>query len=185
MTSAADQTYRWSPNGFLRAYEAGAFDARVELIDGEVVPVVIGEWHGETAFRIGGILRDVAGGIVTGSTLSAGDSLPDPDCWVRRAGAEPAGQLSDRLSVWKPADVLLVVEVSDESVMRDLTVKPAIYGSAGYPTYWVITRDAIYEHTDPTAAGYRTRTEYRRGERIGLRYAGTELSVGELLGPVD
>lgn len=30
------------------AWEAGAFDHRVELVEGEVWPVVIGDWHGET-----------------------------------------------------------------------------------------------------------------------------------------
>ena len=36
--------YRWSVSEFLRAWEAGAFDNRVELINGEVWPVVIGDW---------------------------------------------------------------------------------------------------------------------------------------------
>ena len=40
--------YRWSVSEFLRAWEAGAFDHRVELVEGEVWPVVNGDWHGKT-----------------------------------------------------------------------------------------------------------------------------------------
>ncbi|MGW6421189.1 hypothetical protein ACWF82_00790 [Nocardia sp. NPDC055053] len=38
-----------------------------------------------------------------------------------------------------------------------------------------------YEHTQPTAAGYRTRTEYRAGEQIPVGYATESLAVDALL----
>ena len=44
--------YRWSAENFLRAWEAGAFDGRVELIEGEVWPVVTGRWHGKAWMRV-------------------------------------------------------------------------------------------------------------------------------------
>jgi hypothetical protein len=78
--------------------------------------------------------------------------------------------------------VLLVVEVSDETILADLEIKAKLYGGAGYPVYWVVTRDAIYEHTTPTPSGYHTRNEYRPGERIRIAYASTDLPVAELLG---
>ena len=61
--------------------------------------------------------------------------------------------------MWGPVDVLLVVEVSDETAIQDLNVKTRVYG----------------------ATGYRTRVEYRIGERIPVRYAGAELPVEDLL----
>jgi len=45
----------------------------------------------------------------------------------------------------------------------------------------VITKERIFEHTDPVEGGYRHRTEYRAGDRIPVGYAGVELAVGELL----
>lgn len=182
MSSTAAHTYRWSREGFLRAHEAGAFDSRVELINGEVWPVVIGDSHGEALARLMALLATTADhGIVTASTLPAGDSLPDPDCWVRRPGAERTGQLGGRLSAWDSADVLLVVEVSDDSLVQDLNVKDKLYGSVGYPTYWVISTDVVYEHTEPTADGYRVRVEYRAGQMIPLRYADIEVPVDAVL----
>lgn len=182
MSSTAPHTYRWSREGFLRAYEAGAFDSRVELINGEVWPVVIGDWHGETLARLMALLAPAAEhGLVTASTLPSGNSLPDPDCWVRRLGAGRTGDVGGGLSVWDSADVLLVVEVSDDSLVQDLNVKAKLYGAAGYSTYWVISEDVVFEHTEPTAEGYRVRVEYRAGQTIPLRYAGTVVPVDALL----
>jgi hypothetical protein len=121
---------------------------------------------------------------VSTSTLDVGSStsLPDPDCYVRRVDAKPIGKRGTRLEVWDPADVYLVVEVSDDTVPADLNIKAKLYGGAGYAVYWVVTRDVIYEHVSPTSQGYRTRNEYRRGDRIPLAYADTELPVDEILG---
>ena len=118
---------------------------------------------------------------MTTATLPTGGSLPDPDCWVRRAEADPIGAIGSRLSVWGASDVLLVVEVADETTIQDLNVKAKLYGQAGYPVYWVITQEAIYEHTGPISTGYRTRVEYLHGERIPVPYASTELAVDELI----
>lgn len=85
------------------------------------------------------------------------------------------------MDAWDSSDVLLVVEVSDGTVLADLNVKTALYGGAGYQVYWVVTQDVIYEHTQPTDRGYRTRTEYRPGEHIPVGYAGTTLAVADLL----
>jgi hypothetical protein len=180
MTQSAP-TYRWSRSEFVRAWEAGAFDHRVELVEGEVWPVVIGSWHGDTVGHLVALLRHT-GVRVTTATLPTGESLPDPDCWVRRAEAEPVGTVGSRLAVWDPNDVLLVVEVSDDTMLQDLQSKARLYGRAGYAVYWVVTHDAIYEHTSPTSTGYRTRVEYRSGERIPLGYAGSELAVSDLIG---
>jgi hypothetical protein len=173
--------YRWSVSEFVRAWEAGVFDHRVELIDGEVWPVVIGGWHGKTVGRVIALVT-YQGVEVTTATLPSGDSLPDPDCWVQRPGAQPTGLLGTRVEVWAPDDVLLVVEVSDATMLADLTTKAQLYGAAGYPAYWAVTPDAVYEHTSPTSAGYRRRIEYRRGDRIPLGYAGVDIEVEALLG---
>jgi hypothetical protein len=103
-------TYRWSQAEFVRASEAGAFDHRVELIEGEIWPVVIGSWHGDTMGQLLALLPR-SGVRVTTATLPTGESLPDPDCWARRAEAAPIGTIGSRLSVWDAADVLLVVEL--------------------------------------------------------------------------
>lgn len=177
--------YRWTRDGFLRAHEAGAFEGRVELVDGEVWPVVIGNWHGDLMMRLVRQFPETDDARLQGSSLTPGESLLDPDCWVRRRSAHPAGELTRWLSIWDPADVLLVVEISDDSLQSDLTTKATIYGSAGYPTYWVISPDAVYVHTEPISRGYRVRKTYKRGDRIPVPYADAELSIDDILADSD
>ncbi|MFC7549301.1 Uma2 family endonuclease [Plantactinospora sp. GCM10030261] len=176
--------YHWSQSEFVRAWEAGAFDRRVELVEGEIWPVVIGSWHGDTVGQLLAMLPR-SGVRVTTSTLPTGESLPDPDCWVRRADADPVGSVGSRLSIWAAADVLLVIEVSDDTTIQDLNVKAKLYGRAGYPAYWVVTQEAIYEHTGPISTGYRTRVEYRRGERIPIPYVDVDLAVDDMVAHHD
>lgn len=180
--AVASTPYRWRIEEFLRAWEAGVFDSRVELVDGEVWPVPIGTWHGDTAARLMRALPNDDHRVTTAS-LPTGDSLPDPDCWVRVASAQPAGRLSERLLAWSPADVVLVIEVADETVDQDLGPKALLYARAGYGCYWAVTRDGIYEHCDATEAGYLTRRLHRRGERLTVRYAGVDIAVDDLLAP--
>ena len=179
--SATVPNYRWSPGEFVVAWEAGAFEHRVELIEGEVWPVIIGSWHGKVVMRLPRLLP-TSGVELTAATLVSGDSLPDPDCWVLRAGARPAGRLRTRVEMWSPADVLLVVEVSDETLMADLTTKARVYGAAGWPVYWVVSPEAVYVHTGPHDVGYRQRVEYRSGERLPLPFAEAEIAVDDLIG---
>lgn len=174
--------YRWSTSEFVRAWEAGVFDQRVELVDGEVWPVVIGGWHGRAVMRVARLLpRD--GVEVSAATLPSGASLPDPDCWVVRKEAVPTGLIGSKVETWAPADVLLVVEVSDETLLADLTTKARIYGAAGWPVYWVVSPEAVYVHTGPTPEGYRLREEYRAGDQLPVGYADAALPVDELLSP--
>src|SRR5215212_5853642 len=98
--------YRWSVSEFLRAWEACAFDHRVELIEG---PVVTGRWHGRTVTEVIALLKRWTGE-VTMTTLPSGNSLPDPDCCLRE-GATPIGALGSKLDLWDAKDVLLVVEI--------------------------------------------------------------------------
>lgn len=181
MTQVAPQ-YRWTREEFLRAWEAGVFEHRVELVEGEVWPVVIGDWHGRTTKRAIRLLPETGAEVMT-STLPATGSLPDPDCWMLRDGATAVRKVSQRLSEWSPADVLLVVEVSDDTVALDLGVKARLYAGAGHPVYWVVTPEGIYEHTEPSPSGYGLIAVHRRGATVAVRYAGTELAVDDLIDP--
>ena len=176
--------YRWTPDRFLRAWEAGVFDEqRVELLDGKVFPVSIGDWHSETAVRLIELLPR-EGVRKSQATLASGESLPDPDVWVRRADAQPKAQLSKELKSWHAQDVLLVVEVSNSTTLTDLGFKAQLYGSSGYGEYWVVTKEKVYVHREPTSGGYRVRVEYRPGDQLPVPYSpGVVVPVGEVIAP--
>jgi hypothetical protein len=72
--------------------------------------------------------------------------------------------------------------VSDETVVVDLNTKSRLYGAAGYPVYWVITREAVFEHTRPDGDGYRSVVRYRPEDRISVPYGDTSVAVADLVG---
>ncbi len=183
--AAVQQTWRWDPDSFVRAWEAGVFgDQRVEMIEGAVVPVVIGMWHGIVTMRVARLLPEGEDSSwrALAASLPYGGSVPDPDCWVLRRGAEPVASLGKRLSRWSPDDVGLVVEVADESLSTDLGVKSEVYGGGGVPTYWVVHRSGVEVFTDPHPRGYHQRHLVPRGERVDVPYLPrTTLAVDDLL----
>ena len=71
--SARVQNCRWSASAFVRAWEAGAFDHRVELVEGEVWPVVIAGWHGKAVMRLARLLPEE--GVEISAALAVDDLL--------------------------------------------------------------------------------------------------------------
>lgn len=184
--SLAPERYRFSLEGFVRAWDAGVFDgARVELVDGEVLPVVIGPWHGDTTARVIRRLPEPPGFLVTGQSLATAGSLPDPDAWLRRTAPEPVARVGRRLWEWPAASVALVVEVADETVGYDLGVKARLYGRGGYERYWVVTPEGVHVHTGPHELGYQDRVLHEPGERVAWGYVDGDVAVDDLLAPRD
>lgn len=175
----------WTAARYAMAWDAGVLEGeRVELLEGEIVRMPpIGPWLATTTPRLIRSLpaHDV---VLYQGTLPAGPaSVPDPDLFVLSSTAQPARALGQRLVAWDPADVLLVVEVSDTSLSNDLTIKAAIYAAAGCPTYWVISPDAVTVFSQPGSSGYAERAEFTAGDRLRVPYApDVSLDVTRLLG---
>ena len=89
-----------------------------------------------------------------------------------------------------PADVPLVVEVSDTVLRDDLGVKKAIYARSAISTYWVVdlASNRLLVFTDPTGPDatpdYRRRVEHGPGDDVRLILDGHEvarIAVADLL----
>lgn len=113
-------------------------DARVELIEGEVVRMApIGDRHGGAVEELDELLhRAVAGRarVRCQMPMRLGDySEPEPDFVVMRlrTGRDDRAHPS-------AADVFLVVEISDSTLRYDLDVKVPLYARHGVPEVWVI-----------------------------------------------
>jgi Uma2 family endonuclease len=162
--------YRWGLEEFLHAWEGGFFTKRTELIDGEVWDVPIGLWHADTTAAVISALPKRGFRVAAGS-LPAGQSLPEPDCWVRRSSAVPVEQLSPRMTRWAAADVVLVVEVSDETREFDLNQKARLYADSGFGAYWCVTREGVWVHSDPGPNGYGNRSLVGPDQHVTVPYA--------------
>lgn len=104
------------------------------------------------------------------------DCVPLPDiAWVRRK--------SYRGSRPKPADVLLLIEVSETSLGYDRGEKAALYAAAGITDYWIVNlKDWCIEvYRNPRDGEYREKRTYEIGDAVSpLAFPKIELPVAEL-----
>ena len=157
-------------------------DARVELIEGEIVEMSpIGARHARCVNRLNRLLVVAVGDRAEVSPQNPVEldehSEPRPDLAVLHP--DPAGDTTPRAG-----DVLLVVEVVDTSLAFDREVKAPLYARAGIPTLWIVDLQAhcVEVLTDPSPTGYRHRRVLVAGDRLVLADL-AELPVSDVLGP--
>ena len=179
-----EQPYRWSRAEYDRAVDAGAFDAdaRAELLEGQVLAMTPqGSRHATGVALAGEALRSAFGAgchVRIQLPLAAGDdSEPEPDA------AAVEGGIRAHLNA-HPASALLVIEVADDSLRRDRTLKQRIYAKCGIPEYWVVAlpdhRLEVYR--DPAGDGYRTVSMHRSGDTVTpLARPAAAVAVDDLL----
>jgi Uma2 family endonuclease len=137
MSRSEPHPVRWTRDEYFRMSEAGIFnDRRVELIGGEIV-----EMAAQYDLHLAGVdltanALQVAFGpgfwIRRQGTLDLSPhGVPDPDVAVIIGG--PSGA---RRTV--PTSALLVVEVSDSSLVFDRSRKGSLYAAAAIADYWIV-----------------------------------------------
>lgn len=162
--------HRFTRSDYYRMAETGILppDARVELLDGEIYEMSpIGFRHGGLVRRLHAFLMPrVAGRAICSvqSPLILNDaSEPEPDIVLALhrddfyIGSHPAA-----------ADALLVIEVAETSLLKDLHYKLRLYAAAGIGDYWAVDADqrTIFIHRDPAGATYLVRSAHHAGEII-------------------
>jgi Uma2 family endonuclease len=169
-----------------RMVEAGILreDERVELLEGWLVLMPQKQPpHEGTADVLQELLEAV---LPEGwyarvqKALALGEGTqPEPDFAVVRG---PRGQYKRRHP--GPADVALVIEVSDATLSPDRNFKARVYARAGIPTYWIVNliNCRIEVHTDPT--GPAEKPAYRKRQNYGLRTAVPVILDGREVGRV-
>jgi Uma2 family endonuclease len=143
---------------FLRMGAARVFgaDARLELIDGEIVEMApIGPPHAGTLNALNGAFATRAERryiVAVQNPVALGErSLPQPDLALLRY-REDAYSTSHPT----PKDVLLLVEVADTTLEFDLGEKARLYARAGIYELWVadLERRAVHVCREPGEQGY-------------------------------
>jgi Uma2 family endonuclease len=122
-----------------------AHDARLELMDGEIVEMApIGSAHAAVVYRLDTLLRKVAPSamVFVQSPLVLGErSVPQPDVMLLRPRAD---EYYNSLPV--ASDALLVVEVADTTLRYDMDVKRLLYARAGVAELWIVDIDRREMH---------------------------------------
>jgi Uma2 family endonuclease len=114
-------------------------------------------------------------------------SVPEPDLAITRGPAETYFQRHPQ-----PRDTALTIEVSEDSLLYDRTVKAALYAEARLAEYWVVNVvDLQVEvYTQPKAGkapGYRHRQDYGCGKLVPVILDGKEIGrikIAEMFAPL-
>lgn len=192
----APNRIRWTRRQCEAIREAGILTGRYELIDGEIISKM-GQ-NPPHAFVVRALLAWLAGlfgatHVQIQSTIHVADADPEhndpePDAAVT---AQPYTAYTRQHP--GPADLLLVIEVSDTTLRFDRTTKAALYARAGIGEYWVVdvTGRQIFVHRRPAPDGYAETTAYAEHETLAplARPAGDVrpedgVRVADLLPPV-
>ncbi len=182
----------WVPSSLYRVtleqYEAmvdsGIFTGRdrVHLINGFLVAkmtqndphATADELCGEALSRVIPPGWHVRGGKPIRIPSPGRDSKPEPDRSVARGRVRDYSRRSPG-----PADIALVVEVSDSSPSDDRN-QAEIYGRAGIPFYWIINLvdGQVEAHSHPGSSGYQSQEVLAPGHVLTVIIDGVE--VGEI-----
>ena len=129
---------------------------RVELLDGDIIHMPpIGDWHIASVNRLIDLLHTPLKGRVVFSVQSPmllnPNSEPQPDVMLAQwrddyyEGGRP-----------RPADVLLLIEVSGTTLDYDRNKKLTAYARARIPEVWIVSREnrRIESYTEPSEGSY-------------------------------
>jgi Uma2 family endonuclease len=181
----APAPYRFTVEEYYRLAEVGFFDedSRVELLEGEIIQMAaIGNHHAQCVRRLTTFFGDQLRGEIVLSVqnpvrLSA-DSEPEPDVVLLRFrddnyAAHPG-----------PADVALLVEVCDSSLMWDRNRKVPLYARAGVSEVWLVdlVGGAVEVYRQPEGDDYIDVTRVAGEGRVApAAFPAAEVEVAALL----
>ena len=159
-------------------------DARVELIEGEIVHMPpIGNRHGDAVEELDELLhRAVTGRARVRCQMPVHldeYSEPQPDFVVMRprTGRNDRGHPS-------AADVFLVVEISYSTLRYDLDVKVPLYARHGVPEVWVIDlkHHKLHVYRSPVQGSYEYLTSVQDGGHTAIPgVSGATVDLSEIL----
>ena len=178
---------RWTYDEYLRMADSGIIrpDERVELIDGEIVPMSpAGKRHSSVVLWLSTTFPERVRGramvrVQNTFRLDAHET-PEPDILLLKPREDfylgrEAG----------PHDALLVIEVSDTTLSYDRGVKRALYARFDIPELWIVDvqRRRVIVHREPRAEEYTDVREYGAGESWHSPALDGEIRTEDVLGP--
>lgn len=168
-TEPRPRRLRFKVDDYYKLIELGLLDnyEKVEIINGELVQkMTIGDRH---AFAVDLLNRFFARNLTDNLVVRVQNPLrlsdfdePEPDL-VLADLTKYDGRRHPR-----PAETLIVVEVSDKTLKYDRETKLPMYAEAGIPEVWIVnlSNDVIEVHQNPTLGIYQNAKIFRHGERV-------------------
>lgn len=171
-----DEYYRMGQSGILGE------DERVELIEGEIIEMTpIGSPHASHVTRLSRKLTLHAGEsalVAVQNPVRLSDfSEPEPDIALLRPrddfyrDAHPG-----------PADVFLIIEVSDTSLAYDRDTKVPLYARHGVPAVWLVDLQSrtVHVFSQPTDDDYADAQSYQGDDVLQVHELGLDLTPHDI-----
>ncbi|MEA2573516.1 MAG: hypothetical protein QOH93_814 [Chloroflexia bacterium] len=183
---AQPSRHRFSVDEYYKMTEVGILseDDRVELIEGEIVNMApIGIRHAkcvDNLTELFGLLlpRKVRLRVQNPIRLGHNTEVQPDVTLLRRRDYSQAQQPG-------PEDVLLVVEVSDTTLIKDRREKMPLYAQAGIPEVWIVNlqQDRIEVYSQPEGGTYQATRRLRSGQSLAVPgFPEAKVKVEEVLG---
>lgn len=174
-----DEYYRMARAGVLKP------DDRVELIEGEIVKMSpIGSPHAACVSRIDDLLRSVsrlAAMVRIQNPIRLNDfSEPVPDVSLLKTRKDYYASRHPT-----PKDVLLVIEVSDTTVLSDRHIKVPLFARSEISEVWLVNlpKKIVEVYSAPKNGRYNKSHRFKRGDIIDSpTIRGLSLKVADILG---
>ncbi|MGB0563871.1 MAG: Uma2 family endonuclease [Spirulinaceae cyanobacterium] len=177
-------TYRWTVDRYHKAIDAAVFEAEsLELLAGELV-VMAPEREAHAYFNdtvvkyLWRLLGDRAQ-VRDGKPITLpNDSEPLPDIAI----VQPLDRVYLQHHPY-PENIYWLIEFSDATLTKDLTVKKEIYAQTGIPEYWVVNlRDRqLHVFRDLQNGDYQEQVVLKTGIIQSLAFPAIDLDVQRLL----
>jgi Uma2 family endonuclease len=184
---ALSDLYRMNVHEYERIVAAGALDDdRLELIDGYMVKKM--PKNPPHSWSTKALLKRLEGLLKPGWTWRLEQPVripefnePEPDIAIVRGTDDDY-----KYHTPGPLDVVLLVEVSESTLVRDQGEKLLAYAQAGIAVYWIVNLvdRQVEVYTGPGPSGYRTREDFHAGQAVPVVIDGHEvgrIAVADIL----
>jgi len=184
MSPQGFQLYRWTRQDYAKIAAKGIFhpEARLELIRGNVIQMSPQtSFHATTIRLIEEALRSVCSqGYDVRVQLPLAlmpDSEPEPDIAV--VSGKPRDYRNKH-----PETALLIVEVSDSTLIMDRKYKKKLYAGCKIPEYWILNLKSrcLEVYRKPVKESYRMQEIFHAGDTVSpLFNPEASVAVADLL----
>jgi Uma2 family endonuclease len=181
----AAQTHRFSVEDYYRMAETGILkpDARVELIEGEIVDMMpIGPFHSGSVYRLNRLFSRLAEGrwlVASQGPLRIDQhNEPEPDLMLLRPSADDYTSAHPT-----PEDVFLLIEIADSSLAHDQATKLPLYARSGIEEVWILNvpQKQLEVYRQPHFLGYDSKIILQQGEAAPAAFPDALIKVEDLV----
>ncbi|MEM8722383.1 MAG: Uma2 family endonuclease [Cyanobacteria bacterium P01_G01_bin.39] len=175
--------YKWSVEDYHHMIESGLLvDKSVELLEGAIVEMSPeGVPHSYTQQSVSDYLRELLKGqayVRDAHPITLDNSEPEPDIAVVQLPHDIYA-----LHHPYPENIYWLIEVSKETLIKDLSQKTITYARNGIAEYWVIDlkNNKLIVHTQPQDNSYAQIVEYKAGTVSPLAFPQIAIALDRLL----